>query len=49
VLNEVDGGDHEIVVGLVENLERGVDAAPLLFHQGQYAQPDDRHSGGEDR
>ncbi|MGO1560820.1 Nitrilotriacetate monooxygenase component B [Actinomycetales bacterium JB111] len=49
VLNEVDGGDHEIVVGLVENLERGADSAPLLFHQGQYAQPGDRQGAGEDR
>lgn len=47
VLREIDGGDHEIVISLVDNLERGSDSAPLLFHQGRYAQPDDEHSEEE--
>lgn len=36
-LREVhDGGDHEIVVGEVERVELGRDAAPLLYYRRDY-------------
>ncbi|WP_027951151.1 flavin reductase family protein [Haliea salexigens] len=31
-----DAGDHEIVIGLIENLEAGDAKKPLVFFQGQY-------------
>ncbi|NUS55323.1 MAG: flavin reductase family protein, partial [Streptomycetaceae bacterium] len=31
------GGDHEIVIGRVSELELPRDAAPLLFDKGAYA------------
>ena len=31
-----DGGDHDIVVGLVRALDTAADTAPLIFFQGSY-------------
>lgn len=35
---EYEGGDHIIVIGRVEAVEYDADTAPLVFHQGGYAQ-----------
>ena len=36
VVAEHDGGDHQIVVGRVLDLDTGADARPLLFYRGGY-------------
>lgn len=35
---QVDGGDHTIYIGRVEQFEDHAERAPLLFHAGRYAQ-----------
>ena len=41
VEHRLDGGDHEIVVGRVHEVETGgADGAPLLFWRGSYASLD---------
>jgi flavin reductase (DIM6/NTAB) family NADH-FMN oxidoreductase RutF len=38
VEHRLDGGDHEIIVGRVREVETsGDDAAPLVFWRGSYA------------
>lgn len=38
VVQQVDAGDHVIVLGQVRHLDRDPEAAPLLFHAGQFGQ-----------
>jgi flavin reductase (DIM6/NTAB) family NADH-FMN oxidoreductase RutF len=41
VEHRLDGGDHEIVVGRVREVETsGDDAAPLIYWRGRYLQPE---------
>ncbi|HEU4566728.1 MAG TPA: flavin reductase family protein [Marmoricola sp.] len=42
-----EAGDHFIVVGRVLELDGTDVPAPLLFFQGQYARPEQRHSSGD--
>jgi 3-hydroxy-9,10-secoandrosta-1,3,5(10)-triene-9,17-dione monooxygenase reductase component len=34
--NEYDGGDHTVVVGLVQDLGADPDRQPLLYYRGRY-------------
>jgi flavin reductase (DIM6/NTAB) family NADH-FMN oxidoreductase RutF len=46
--HRLDGGDHEIVVGRVSEVETSGDgAAPLLFFRGSYASLDDAARPGQ--
>lgn len=45
VLREHDGGDHTLVVGQVNSLDRGPSTLPLLYHRGQYVRPDTNVGG----
>lgn len=38
VVQQVDAGDHVIVLGQVRHLDRDPEAAPLLVHAGQFGQ-----------
>lgn len=40
VTKAVDLGDHTLFVGRVDRLEAGADRTPLVFHRGQYAEPE---------
>ena len=36
IVDELDGGDHTIVIGRVNSVKSHTQRAPLLFHRGQY-------------
>lgn len=38
IYDEVEAGDHTLVLGLVQNLETTDGGEPLVFHRGQYAE-----------
>ena len=40
VTEAVEVGDHTLFVGRVDRLEFGSERTPLLFHRGQYAEPE---------
>ncbi|MGC5344424.1 flavin reductase family protein [Streptomyces sp. DT24] len=44
VTDEIDAGDHTVVVAAVTGLETGTAGAPLLFHRGRYLEFDMREA-----
>jgi flavin reductase (DIM6/NTAB) family NADH-FMN oxidoreductase RutF len=40
VTKAVEVGDHTLFVGRVDRLEFGNDRTPLVFHRGQYGEPE---------